>query len=473
MPQQNSTHVRTRPWGAFALLAGLLLRVLFVILHPRWGGDTFVYGSLAENMLTHHVFGFADPVLRPTLIRLPGYPIFLAACFVIFGHANYLAVVCVQVVIDLVSCVLLGLLTRRLWNPRVGMFALSLAALCPFTANYAAAALTETLSIFCVVLALFSFERIALRWRTGKSTLLWSIVLGAALSFATLVRPDQGLLSAAVVPALLWLTLRTPHKTLAQRLAPAVIASLIVLLPLLLWGVRNWRVFHVIQPLAPRQANDPGESVPTGFQRWYRTWGIDYKSTFDIYWNYDGAPLRLKDIPPRAFDTPTQRAQTAALLDSYNQEQSGTPAFDATFGQLAAANIAAHPVRYYVLMPLAREANMWLRPRAELLRLPIDWWNLRAHPISSSFEALLGMLNLAYLAVAAYGLWLWRRAHWNTHSALALAALGFVALRCALLLTLDNSEPRYTLECFPIVILLAGLALSRPSKLKNSKFKTP
>jgi hypothetical protein len=32
-------------------------------------------------------------------------------------------------------------------------------------------------------------------------------------------------------------------------------------------------------------------------------------------------------------------------------------------------------------------------------------------------------------------------------------------LRCVLLLTLDNSEPRYTLECFPVVIVLAAFAL--------------
>jgi hypothetical protein len=31
--------------------------------------------------------------------------------------------------------------------------------------------------------------------------------------------------------------------------------------------------------------------------------------------------------------------------------------------------------------------------------------------------------------------------------------LGFVALRCLLLLTLDNSEPRYTLEFFPLLIV--------------------
>jgi hypothetical protein len=35
---------------------------------------------------------------------------------------------------------------------------------------------------------------------------------------------------------------------------------------------------------------------------------------------------------------------------------------------------------------------------------------------------------------------------------------GFTAMRCLLLLTLDNSEPRYTLECFPMVILLASFA---------------
>jgi len=37
------------------------------------------------------------------------------------------------------------------------------------------------------------------------------------------------------------------------------------------------------------------------------------------------------------------------------------------------------------------------------------------------------------------------------------AILAFVALRCALLLTLEASEPRYTLECFPPLIALAAI----------------
>jgi hypothetical protein len=44
---------------------------------------------------------------------------------------------------------------------------------------------------------------------------------------------------------------------------------------------------------------------------------------------------------------------------------------------------------------------------------------------------------------------------------------GFVGLRCLLLLTLDNSEPRYTLECFPIVILLAAFTLGRPPTISD------
>ena len=103
-------------------------------------------------MLAHHVFGYTEDVLLPTLVRLPGYPAFLALCFTLFGSANYVAVICIQAAVDLLSCLLLGKLAGRLMGSRAEMATLWLAALCPFTANYAAVALTESLSLFCVVL---------------------------------------------------------------------------------------------------------------------------------------------------------------------------------------------------------------------------------------------------------------------------------------------------------------------------------
>ena len=454
-----------------ALLAGALLRGLFLYWHPLYAGDALTYGDLAHNMLAHHIFGFSDNAIRPTLIRLPGYPAFLALCFLLFGAGNYLSVLWVQAAVDLFSCFLLGTLAGRLMGRRAGLAALWLAALCSFTANYTAAALTETLSIFCVVLAFFALERWMALQSVGGNGLKWAWTIGLALALAVLLRPDQGLLSAAIVPAMLWtsfwLSLRCPNPLRDRRWMSSGLVVLIVALPLLLWGARNWRVFHVFQPLAPRYANDPGEPVLYGFQRWYRSWGVEFKSTVDVYWAYDGSTVAFKDLPPRAFDGPAQRDRTAAILARYNEEQASTPWVDAAFTELAAERAAQHPLRQYVEMPVAREADMWLRPRTELMRKPLDWWNVRAHPGASIFEIAYGLLNLAYLLLAAVGLWRWRGAHWRTQHTMATAMLAFVALRCLLLLTLDNSEPRYTLECYPIVILLAGFALGRPREIND------
>jgi 4-amino-4-deoxy-L-arabinose transferase-like glycosyltransferase len=443
-------------WGA-ALVAGALLRLLFFHLRPTVAGDALMYGDLAHNMVAHHVYGFSGAVIQSTLIRLPGYPLFLAACFAVFGTGNYRAVVVVQMLVDLAGCALLGILAGRLAGRRAGLAAVWLAAVCPFTANYSVVVLAETLSVFCVVVAFFALER----WVALGRAWGWVLAVGCAMAAAVLLRPDQGILAAAILPVLLWLGMRWRDVGFGRRVAPAVVAALLVVLPLSLWTARNWRVFHVFQPLAPRYANDPDEAVPLGFQRWFRTWAVDYKATYDIYWNYDDTRMRVEDLPARAFDNAQQKEKTQALFARYNKVVSATPEFDAAFAQLAAERIADHPLRYYVVLPVAREADMWLRPRFELTTMPVDWWNFDRHPMRSAEELGYALLNAAYLLLAVVGFVIWRRRGWDGRGAIAYAMLGFVALRCVLLLTLDNSEPRYTLECFPVVILLGSFAVAK------------
>ncbi len=115
--------------------------------------------------------------------------------------------------------------------------------------------------------------------------------MGLALAYAILLRPEQGMLAGCVMPAMLWLG-RNGGR---WRLRPALVVAALTVLPLVPWTARNWATFHVFQPLAPRYANDPGEMNPTGFERWYRTWAIDFASTEDIYWNYDGGPMLIGD----------------------------------------------------------------------------------------------------------------------------------------------------------------------------------
>lgn len=461
-------------WGT-ALIAGAILRLLLFHLRPSVSGDALMYGDLAQNVVAHHVYGFSKfswvvsgDVVRPTLIRLPGYPLFLAICFVLFGSANYLAAIWVQMAIDLGACALLGVLAARLAGRRAGVATVWLAALCPFTANYSVVVLAETLSVFCVVLAYFSLERWDRGWRAGRRGIGWAALTGCALCFAVQLRPDQGLLAAAVVPVMVWMGVRHGWQKIVSRLLPAGVASLLVLLPLVMWTGRNWKTFHVIQPLVPRYANDPGEFVSYGFQRWYRTWAVEYKSTFDVYWSYDGDRLKLGDLPRRAFDNAEQLAQTRALYGEYNKKPVATETFDREFAQIADERIADHPLRYYVAMPIARELDMWLRPRTELTTLPIAWWDVRAHPWRSIAEIAYGLLDIAYLAFAVAGIFYLRRQAWRGGGAVAFAMLAFVVLRCLLLLTLDNSEPRYTLECFPVVILLGGFAMAKVRAIGDS-----
>lgn len=444
-------------WVALPLALGLALRLWFIAHLARIDGDTLLYGDIAKNWLEHGVYGFTQTGIhpRPTLIRLPGYPLFLAACFRVFGIEHYTAVMVVQSVIDLFTCLLISALAGRLFGRRAAMVALWLAALCPFTANYVAAPLTETLSLACVAIAFYGLER----WRTtslGLNRWLWAIAL--ALAYALLLRPEQGLLAAAVMAAMFWVSFR--GRDGVRSAWPVAVVSVCMVLPLAPWAVRNWRTFHVIQPLAPRYATDPGELVPLGFQRWYRSWGIDFASTEDVYWNYDGAEIDISDVPSRAFDSEQQYQQTDKLLNDYNETDNATATIDGRFEKIAEQRIQDDPLRYYVALPVARLLDMAFRPRTEMMPIPLYWWHWD-HPGKSWFAAGYAGLNLVYLVLGGVGFWLWRRRGWDGNPALAWSMMGFVLLRCGVLLTLDNSEPRYTLEFFPVLIVWAAVIAAR------------
>src|SRR5260370_3577990 len=129
--------------------AALGLRLFFLLRFPGVVTDSFIYGDIAKNWLRHGIYGLsgADGI-SPTYIRLPGYPAFLAFIFAIFGTDHYRAALTVQVLVDLGTCFLCADIARRLLGPRPAKLAFILAALCPFLANYSAAALTEPLEAF-------------------------------------------------------------------------------------------------------------------------------------------------------------------------------------------------------------------------------------------------------------------------------------------------------------------------------------
>jgi 4-amino-4-deoxy-L-arabinose transferase-like glycosyltransferase len=463
-PGTNTIHT----W--LALAAGLALRLWMVAAFPDLDGDPQIYGSIARNWFFHGIYGItAHGHTHATLIRLPGYPFFLGLCFVLFGKGKYTGALLVQVIADLGTCLLISALARRLCGARAAGWALWLAVLCPFTASYTAAGLTETLELLTIALSFYAFIRLVEEHSPSDSGISarmwgWTLLLALSATYAALLRPDGPLAGVVLYPALLLYGLRNRRPSTGihrgQSIRLLAVCLVITAIPFSLWTIRNWRTFHVFQPLAPRYANEPWQSSDPGWQRWISTVCADFTCTYDIYWNLNGTPLDFHQLPARAFDSPAQRQATRQLFEDYNRTEFLSPALDVRFGQLAAQRFHDHPWRYHVELPLLRLADMWLRPRTEMLPVSNRWWRYSDHPQETIFDWAYAGLNLALLIAAIFGLAKKPPYFW--------IIVAFIAARCALLLTLETPEPRYTLECFPLLLALAGMAFARCPTSRSS-----
>jgi hypothetical protein len=456
-----------------ATFAGLALRLFFFIYHPAVTNDSRLYDDVATNWLQHGIYGQTQgghpelPIL-PTDTRLPGYPVFLALIFWLFGAGDFRAVLLTQILADLGTCFIIADLARRMISGRAARIAFVLAAACPFLANYASAELTETLEIFftalsldCAVMALSRMHDISAPPAappTAGRYRFWAAA-GAAIAMCILLRPDGGIVLAAVV---FYLTIATPKvaKLSVFRRALAIgIVLVFALAPLVPWTIRNFHIMHHFQPLAPRYANDADELIPRGFNRWVKTWMVDYVSVEEIYWNVSGDTIDPNKLPSRATNNPSERDATLGVIADYNETQDLTPDLDARFETLAEDRIRAHPIRFYLELPLLRVADMWLRPRTELLPADPRWWEFNDDRKNSAMAVGFGLLNLAYVGMALLALVFRRSAiRWGG------LLIAFVLLRSVFLGTLENPEPRYTLECYPVVIVCAAAYLTNAKK---------
>src|SRR6266403_1365636 len=229
--QALNTILRRRVfWIVFALIivaAGFRVSVAHWLPNDA-PDDGRTYAQIARNVLEQHVYSHeSEAPYDPTLIRLPGYPLFLASIYSIFGHTNNGAVRIIQALIDTGTCVLVALMAFY-WQPdqkrkrKTAIAALALAAVCPFTTIYAATILTEVTTTFLVMAMLvavtFAFQNSLTTAGTEKTSepkkivkraIVWWIVAGLCGGLAVLFRPDSGLFALAVgltlvVSALVW-----------------------------------------------------------------------------------------------------------------------------------------------------------------------------------------------------------------------------------------------------------------------------
>jgi hypothetical protein len=442
---------RWRRSASLLLTLGLLLRALLVYLPRKPDDDTDVYAELGRNLLHRGTYGMMeDGDLSPSLFRLPGYPLILG----LLGE-HLVLVQMLQIVLDLFSCLLLGLLVRRHCGERAGLCTLGLSATCLFTAIYSAVGMTESLTVSAIAIALWAMGAILTDQDSFAGSRLKRLgPLAAACAAAMLLRPDGALLTLAAAFSLLAAGIQ--RAGWRRAFASVTLFCGLAALPLVPWTVRNAVTFHVFQPLAPRHVNDPGERVNTGFYDWLRTWSWDFASTGAVFWKVSTEPLALSDIPALAFDSPAQKAATAALLNRYNVRHDLDPSIDDGFEALAQQRIQANPLRYFCWLPALRVLDMTFRPRVDATWLPADWPRLKASPVLLAEAAAMTLLNLFYFAAAGAGA---LSASTRRLLPAGLFMGSYILLRCLLLGTIENPEPRYTIEFFPITFVCAGVWL--------------
>ena len=375
-----------------------------------------------------------------------------------------------QVVVDLATCFLIAFTAARLapepLRRRVALAGLWLAALCPFTANYSAVVLTETLVIFLTALAIL----ILLETELGSADSMnhpfrpWFLV-GIVVGMGTLVRPETPLVLLA---AGLILLVKWGRAVDWPKLARACILMGVGLaLPLIPWAARNWRTLHEVRFLAPRYSELPGEYTPHGFTAWTNTWMWRFRDVYITQWNVNVAEIPIDQLPSYAFDSAEERAKVSDILDDYNTSLTIGPELDNQFRAVANERTARHPLRTYLEVPFLRSLTLWFTPRAELLPYWGHFWPIREEWEDDRPDFLvtlsLVLANVILLALALAGAWLARR-----RPGWSLLILYILLRTLFFVYFVETPEPRYVLECFPAVLALAAQVVVSRRQLSST-----
>ena len=94
-----------------------------------------------------------------------------------------------------------------------------------------------------------------------------------------------------------------------------------------------------------------------------------------------------------------------------------------------------------------------------MIPVPLEWWKFAGKGLGDWFAFAYAGLNFAFFGVAWWTLR--HRPWWESESVVVVTMLATIAMRWLVLLTIDNSEPRYTLEFFPVLIVLGSGAVGR------------
>jgi len=230
-------------------------RTLVLLLTPGYRPlfDAGDYARHAASIAAGH--GYPASVIAagggPSAFRPPLYPYLLGGTYAIAGHG---AGRVLGLLLGVVVVLLIWMVARAVWDPRVALIAATLAAVFPPLVVLDASLLSEPLFLVIEV----ALVATVLRARRSPE-LRWALFAGVLCAAAALTRENGALL---VIPALAGVATR-------QRLRKPAVLLVSMLVTLTPWALRNADVFGSLVPVSTQTGytlaglmNDRAQSYP-------------------------------------------------------------------------------------------------------------------------------------------------------------------------------------------------------------------
>lgn len=225
------------------ILIFLILRIFFVSISDEkpLHGDAFIYNKIAVLLMSGQTLGEEQTYSYPPL-----YPMFLAGAYKVFGY-RFLPIKIIQSIMNVISCILIFLIAKRLFGKTEGWLALLLSLSYVIFIKMADILTTESLFVILFLLSLYILMESLL-----KTNFRLLFISGLILGISTLVRGSTLLLPLFICVGIFCLLKRKYGGEFEFKKVFKYISVLLIsfILPISIWTIRNYMIYDTLVPVS-------------------------------------------------------------------------------------------------------------------------------------------------------------------------------------------------------------------------------
>lgn len=236
------------------LVLGLLLRCYYTDWDKKLTGDEVGYNKMVLQLLHEGVYGYAPYAYseKPNAFTTPGYPLFLAGCYAVFGYAGdrppVVQIQALQILIQLICAVIMYGIARRMFaHTGISLFMMACYLLHPTFILSPMYLLTETLYGLFFLIFIYLLVRCA-----QETKLRWFLSLGVVFGICVLIRPTIVPFIVVLLAGVAVYGRKYGMAAVLKAISVITIGFAVMMLP---WWIRNWMTLDKVLLLAEQTGN--------------------------------------------------------------------------------------------------------------------------------------------------------------------------------------------------------------------------